>query len=398
MRAVRQPRNHPSIKCLTVAGLVAAAAFAQSSAGIAARPHPVVVTTLLRVAFTSPSRGVGLFLRSVSQRSDRGRCLLSARTTVDGGTRFQTAGRPIFTAVCGSSYPVGQVASDDAGDLFAYAPGLIESQNDGRHWQRVRLGGTIMALATEGRSAWALRMTGCSHYPGVCVLTLFVSTDAGRSWHAATNQPPRRRLAYAVAASAASGSTWLLRSSATSATVVLPPSAGSTAAILEQTSDAGRSWTAEKAPCSEGGGAIDYSVASSGAQWLACAGEPGAGEQQKSFAVSLNRGATWRQGPSCTLATRCDKGMPINGSLGGLAATNASTAFYVGGRSSLTATRNGGRSWTAEPGFSGDASGTAEVTFAGAGDGWAIDLGVGGHSVLWRTRDGGAHWTRVATP
>ena len=72
--------------------------------------------------------------------------------------------------------------------------------------------------------------------------------------------------------------------------------------------------------------------------------------------------------------------------------------FYIGGRSSLTATHDGGRSWTAEPGFSGDASGTAEVTFVGADDGWAIDEGFGGHAVLWRTRDGGTHWTRLTTP
>jgi len=96
------------------------------------------------------------------------------------------------------------------------------------------------------------------------------------------------------------------------------------------------------------------------------------------------------------IGTRCHHGMPLGGYLSGLAAISAETAFYVGARSSLTATRDGGRSWTAERGFSGDASGTAEVTFVGD-DGWAIDEGFGGHSVLWRTRDGGARWTRLMT-
>jgi photosystem II stability/assembly factor-like uncharacterized protein len=90
--------------------------------------------------------------------------------------------------------------------------------------------------------------------------------------------------------------------------------------------------------------------------------------------------------------------MPLVGSIDELIATSAKTAFYVGARSSLTETRNGGRSWIAEPGFSGDASGTSEVTFTGADDGWAIDEGSGGHAALWRTRDGGTHWTRLATP
>jgi photosystem II stability/assembly factor-like uncharacterized protein len=81
----------------------------------------------------------------------------------------------------------------------------------------------------------------------------------------------------------------------------------------------------------------------------------------------------------------------------GLAALSSSTAFYVGGRSSLTVTRNAGRSWTALPGFSGDASGTAEVTFIDLRDGWAIDEGFGGHAELWRTSDGGLHWAKLTT-
>jgi photosystem II stability/assembly factor-like uncharacterized protein len=89
--------------------------------------------------------------------------------------------------------------------------------------------------------------------------------------------------------------------------------------------------------------------------------------------------------------------MPLGGYLGGLAALSPTTAFYVGGRSSLTYTRDGGRSWHVEPDFSGDASGTSEVTFVNASDGWALDEGFGGHPVLWRTRDGGTHWTRLKT-
>jgi photosystem II stability/assembly factor-like uncharacterized protein len=89
--------------------------------------------------------------------------------------------------------------------------------------------------------------------------------------------------------------------------------------------------------------------------------------------------------------------VPLGGYLGGLAAISAASAFYVGDRSSLTVTNDGGHSWRPEPGFAGDASGTAEVTFVDAKDGWAIDEGFGGHAVLWRTRDGGARWHRLTT-
>lgn len=224
-----------------------------------------------------------------------------------------------------------------------------------------------------------------------------MSADGGRSWRAAAHQPPERRFPPALAAAHPSDSTWLLRSSATAAAIVLPPAAGSSAATIERTLDGGGHWTTGTAPCLAGAFGIDYSVAPTGARWIACAGEPSAGEQPKTFARSLDGGHTWRPGPTCVIGTRCDDGVPLGGYLGGLAAISAEAAFYVGERSSLTATRDGGRSWTAEPGFSGDASGTAEVAFVGADDGWAIDEGFGGHAVLWRTRDGGRRWTRLTT-
>jgi photosystem II stability/assembly factor-like uncharacterized protein len=73
----------------------------------------------------------------------------------------------------------------------------------------------------------------------------------------------------------------------------------------------------------------------------------------------------------------------------------ATTAFYTGGRSTLTATFDGGRSWSAEPGFSRQTSGSSDVTFVNREDGWAIDDGFGGQAVLWETVDGGHHWVRA---
>ena len=382
---------------LASSALVVVAALALACGAVGAQ-SPTVTVTLLRVSFSSPSRGVGLFLRAVGSGSGAGRCTLFTRTTTDAGVNFEPTHAPILAAACGSEYPADQIAGDGAGDLFAYGPGLIESHNDGTSWQRVRLGGTIVALSAVGRAVWALRVSGCQPGSGVCLLTLLVSADAGRSWRAAVHQPPRRRFPWPLTGVQTSDSTWMLRSSATAATIVLPPAPRSAAAIVEQTRDDGGSWTATTAPCFAGAFAIEYSVAPSGARWIACAAEPGAGAQQKTFARSLGPGLAWQRGLTCAIGTRCEKGMPIGGYLGGLVAISAETAFYVGGRSSLTTTRNGGRSWAVEPGFSGDASGTAEVTFVGIDDGWAVDQGFGGHAALWRTDDGGARWTRLPNP
>jgi len=386
-----------------IASVAAGAALALAGVvATAAQPRTVTVTTLLRVAFTSPSRGVGLFVRSTIPENGigNGRCAFFTRTTTDGGASFGVASGTIRTTGCASGYLVAAVAADGAGDLFADDPGLFESHDGGASWEAVRLGGTVVAVAPAGRSVWALRETGCPNGTDTCTLTLLVSADGGRSWRAAAHQPPERRFPPAPAAVHPSDSTWLLRSSATAAAIVLPPAAGSSAATVEQTLDGGGHWTTGTAPCVAGAFVVDYSVAPTGARWIACAGEPGAGEQEKSFARSLDGGRTWLAGaPPCLIGTMttCHRGMPLGGYLGGLAALSPTTAFYVGGRSSLTYTRDGGRSWQVEPGFSGDASGTSEVTFVNASDGWALDEGFGGHAVLWRTRDGSRRWTRLRT-
>ena len=370
-------------------------------AATTAQPRTGAVTTLLRVAFTSPSRGVGLFVRSTIPQNGigSGRCAFFTRTTTDGGAHFGVARATIRSTGCGSGYLVAGFAADEVGDLFADDPGLYESHDGGASWDAVALGGTVVALAPAGHSEWALRETGCPNGTGMCTLTLFVSVDGGRSWRAAAHQPPDRRLSSSP--HAVHPSPWLLRSSATAAVLMLPPAAGSSTATIEQTLDGGAQWTTSTAPCLAGAFVVDYSVAPTGARWIACAGQPGAGEQEKSVARSLDGGRTWLVGAQpCPIGTMttCRRGMSLDGYLSDLAALSPTTAFYVGGRSSLTYTRDGGRSWRVEPGFSGDASGTSEVTFTNASDGWALDEGFGGHAVLWRTRDGGTHWTELTTP
>jgi len=383
-----------------IASVAAGAAMALAAVvATAAQPRTVTVTTLLRVAFTSPSRGVGLFVHSTIPENGvgSGRCAFFTRTTTDGGASFGVAGATIRTTGCASGYLVAGVAATGAGDVFAYDPGLFESHDGGASWDAVRLGGTVVALAPAGRSVWALRETGCARGSGRCTLTLLKSADGGRSWRATAHQPPEHSFSAPVPLPLDAS---LLRSSANAAAIVLPPVAGSSAATIEQTLDGGGHWTTGAAPCVVGAFAIYYSAAQTGARWVACAGQPATGEQEKSFARSLDGGKTWLAGASpCLIGTitTCHRGMPLGGYLGGLAALSPTTAFYVGGRSSLTFTRDGGRSWQVEPGFSGDASGTSEVTFPSASDGWALDEGFGGHAVLWRTRDGGTRWTRLTT-
>jgi hypothetical protein len=365
----------------------------------AAQPRTVTVTTLLRVAFTSPSRGVGLFVRSTipEQGTGNGRCEYFTRATGDGGASFGVAGATIATTSCASGYLVAGLAADGVGDVFAYGPGLFVSHDGGASWRSQKMPGTLLALDAVGRSVWALSDSGSaptSRAP-TCRLTLTVSTDGGRTWVQAPRQPPERSFSPEFSGP----STWLWREDAERAVVIVPPRVLSHTAntvTLEQTRDGGAHWSSTSAPCPAGPLSVEFSIAPDGARWLACAGEPGAGEQTKSLARSLDGGKTWLAGaPPCPIGTACHHGMPLGGYLGGLAALSPTTAFYVGGRSSLTYTHDGGRSWHVEPDFSGDASGTSEVTFVNRSDGWVLDEGYGGHAVLWRTRDGGTRWSRL---
>ncbi len=376
-------------------------------------------TTLLRVAFASPSDGVGLFETSHTPAiGSTGTCAFFVRETSDGGSRFGAPGASIATTNCATTPPVSGIAMDGVGDVFAYGPGLFVSHDSGVSWGASTVMGPIVALVPTGRSIWAIRASCGAASNGsspTCNLTLLASSNAGRSWGAVPHQPPMRSVAQIVVRDA-DLTTWLVRDGVRTAYLAFPaaakrdtaskiattdggtietPTGGGT---IEKTTDGGTSWTTSQAPCLYGAFTADLARTPGGALWLACAFEPGAGEQEKSLARSLDGGESWASmAPICEIGTKCDVGMPIGGYLGGLAALSADTAFFVGGRTSLTATRDAGHLWSTEPGFSGQASGSSDVIFVNASDGWAIDEGFGGNSILWRTVDGGAKWVRVAT-
>jgi hypothetical protein len=364
------------------------------------RPAFITVSPLLYVAFTSPSHGIGLFVRTpVPQRAPwTASCTFFTRSTADGGASFGTPGKAVARTNCENGYVVDTVAVDGAGDVFVYgASGVFASRNAGAAWQQMPSSGRIVALAPVGRTIWALSESSCpapaKAMTGTCTLTLLEPANSGRSWQAAPDQPPDRRVSATGAAPQLSTS---LAATGATVDIVLLTNPDSSSVTVEQTIDGGSKWTTERAPCVPGPSSFAFSIAPDGTQWLVCGSQPGASLQPKSIARSLNDGKDWqRSGPLCQIATTCRQDMPMNGYLGGLAAVSATTAFYVGERSSLTATYDGGRSWCVEPGFSGDGSGSAEVTFVNRRDGWAIDEGYGGHAVLWTTRDGGNQWTKL---
>jgi photosystem II stability/assembly factor-like uncharacterized protein len=98
------------------------------------------------------------------------------------------------------------------------------------------------------------------------------------------------------------------------------------------------------------------------------------------------------QKPSCADAA-------FNGGYTGeVDAVSGETAFFVGGRSSLMVTDDGGIQWQPVEPLIGDTSaGTDQVVFFNSSDG--VVLGENGNNndvpTIWRTSDGGVHWNAV---
>jgi len=389
---------------MSAAALVRAAPVEQSAAAVVTSSS----TRLIRVAFASPTNGVGLF--ETSTPADR-TCAFFTRPTFDGGLRFAPAGHSIATTNCAATPPVDQIATGAVGDVFAFGPRLFVSDDDGTSWRAAPELGTIVAVATADASAWVLDAS-CNATENLsvptCELTLVATSNAGRSWTIAPHQPPYRAVSELVV-QYADLSTWFVHDGARTAYLAFPAAAQRAArativqtvhgrslavptngATFERTADGGMTWTTSSAPSFYGANSADLSVAADGALWLACPSEPGAGEQPKSIARSLDDGRSWMtSGPVCECGATA-VGAPIGGYLGGLAAVSSTTVFFVGPRSSLTFSRDAMATWGTEPGFSGDAAGTSQVMFINTKDGWALDDAFG----LWTTTDGGMRWIR----
>ena len=360
-------------------------------------------TTLLRVAFVSPTRGVGLFLTSRAAASGRGPggCKLYTRPTDDGGSSFGAPGAPIWHGACGSNIPFTQIRFDQAGALFAYGPGLRISTNEGRTWSSPRISGAVAALSTVGKSAWALT-THCRPGLASCTLTLLGTNGRDAIWAPAQPQPPDRTVGSYVALDGEVGTESLLTQTSQGAPVLAlpdqprkPEQSPPGTATVEQAAVGDAGWVQTKAGCATAF-TSELSIAPDGSAWLACAGEPGVGSQLKSASLALQGLEGWKVvSPACTGLLTCHEPMPISGYLGGLFALSSSTAFYVGDRSALVGTTDGGRTWRTWPATGGQDAGTVQVTFVSPRYGWALTAGSYTRSSLWRTSDGGATWSRA---
>jgi len=359
---------------------------------------PTPVLGVAAVAFLNGSDGYGLFSEDTGGAS----CSLSVASTHDGGVTFSARVLLPPTAQC---FPTPSLSFDNVGDGFVSGPGLVVTHDGGLTWSAISTPGTVLSVIPLGRSVWMVQRRCPGSGPSaICHLDVEQSTDGGRSWRGQilTGVPIAQPYGADV-------NTWLLRLSVSSALVILPTggsSEGSTTndVLVLSTTTGGRSWEQlARAPCISGGAWVErLSEASDGSLWLACASEPGAGNQVKTYARSLDGGRTWLQGPCPLVATSSNwpSCLTANGFTGGylgdIAAVSATTALIDGGRNIVQITNDGGKTWgPVESQFGGDANGSAGLFFANERDGWAIWETYGAGGPLWHTTDGGEQWSQV---
>ena len=359
--------------------------------------HHTALPALDAIAFSDREHGVGLFVDGTSAR-----CVASSGSTADGGAHFGTL-TVLADWRCAGSPTVSQVATDGRGDVFAFGPGLIVSHDDAATWTPARALGSVLAVQAAGTSVWMATRDcrGIGAARRSCPVRVLESPDGGRHWKPARSQPAGAAVTRGAVGAPAFGQTWLLRTSRSSGYVLSSAITGTASATLSFTSDGGSTWSHRPLPCRTRSLSTVLAVAPDGTLVAVCAGEPSAGFQAKSLAISRDGGRRWSQPGPCSAhpgGTACAHSPLSQGYLGEAVATSAQTVYVIGDRSGLLITRDGGSHWRNLAATVGDVNGTpAQVAFFGRSDGTVLGRENTAQApiAIWHTTDGGRSWSAV---
>ena len=249
---------------------------------------------------------------------------------------------------------------------------MIETTADGgRHWTvRLHTNGplTAVTLVPGGRLVATVNRRG-----------LLLSSDQGRTWRQLTHE----RVYNPSFATPTQG--W-----------ALGPSSG-----VAVTADGGRTWRKLPDPCRWVPMAQSVSAVSPAVAYVACVGEPGAGQQPKMILRTDNGGVSWTTVDAApmtsdpTPAPARSHGLLTGGYLSGMAILPDLRGWLWGGRSDLSRTDDAQHWGTiATKVVQPDVTTVVSADFMSDANGFALLWKNGGTSLI-RTTDGGARWTSV---
>jgi photosystem II stability/assembly factor-like uncharacterized protein len=253
---------------------------------------------------------------------------------------------------------------------------LQRTDDGGRTWSDARFAhGPITALATlpDGH-AWAA--TGCEDR--TCPSQLLESADSGRTWTARPNR------LFADLSFVDDSHGW-----------AVGPGGPPDLSPVFRTRDGGHTWSSLGNPCPFGWAAA-VSFASPNRGWVACASEPGAGQQRKAIVETDDAGRSW--------SVRSEAGIDhsvghlfISDYVTGISMRPSEVGLMWMGRGTTAATSDSGRTWRAIP------PGDFDVIIPAAGTTvddrtWFLVAWDGnvGREVVEVSHDAGSTWSELA--
>jgi photosystem II stability/assembly factor-like uncharacterized protein len=266
---------------------------------------PVPTTALLNVVFVDAQVGFAL-------AGHRGEAVLAEST--DGGSTWQVRNDRLPSGYGQDAGYPGQfefVGSD--GYLWGGAPTgdgaapLWVTNDGGISWHRASIGPSVYDVSAIGENVWALTSAcnadsaGSASAPP-CALVLEQSVDAGNSWSAVSGSG----LTALTEAPQSAQHVELARITLSRA-YVLTDTADQLASDpnsgfgLVYTDDAGQTWSTRPVPCA-GAFGLGAEIAASGTDdlWFLCGSQASGGEQSKELYRSSDGGFTWALSASAT--------------------------------------------------------------------------------------------------
>lgn len=350
--------------------------------------------------FLDPRIGWAPLVRSCGQQT----CVVVVATDDGGATWTPKTDPPLAVRHDDDervlAVPLVRLVTAEVGWLVDMDGNLFGTTDGAKTWRAEATPHPVVSLEAVGRTVWRLEQD-CPTPQDRCRYTLVTSEDGGRRWAALDPQPPIGRSGMS------SLTPGLVRPSAEVAYVFSdggdypgaghsgdpPPEEWNPDPVMARTADGGRTWSTVKPPCPARGlgGARGADLATSAPDdvWLVCQDEAGSGAMQpKHLHRSSDGGRHWSE----------DLGTPNAGNGGRTAAGSPRRACRGGSRTSISCTRDGGRTWFFPIADSADNprdGGVAVYQLVDDQHGWAIgqDLHSGNYDVVWRTIDGGETWT-----
>jgi hypothetical protein len=354
---------------------------AVSPSPLAESPRQAALGAIVDVDLLGGSTGWALLTNCIQPMA--GQCHYAIEQTSDGGATWTKAVQvgPGFDPADGGA--PRHVHFINARDGFVYGGVVAYATHDaGQTWSSVSVNQTFIALMTGFlQQAWLIT------YPcakGVnCPFDVRTSVDAGRTWSSPHALPLNFAPSTAIPFCASSS---VPASSCAAGLLVSSEPSGD----MEVTRDGGVTWNSIKTQCTASNFIAKVATAgnSDGSGiWELCMDYPDVSRgnvSHKVLFVSEDGGQTWSRSATWVVTAQ----QAGSGYLIVLAATGPETAVMATNQSSITITKDAGRTWTdvGPPG-----NGFVSLQFANLADGWALDV----NQYIWATTDGGSTWTQV---